>query len=319
MKRNGEKLRLRRKYKAEYSNLLVSLIIFILSLCLIFHFSPKISSEVKKGLELCFAVIIPSVFPFTVLSDIMLSFMRFEEIGALRRAFFRIFKINGYALSAFLIGLISGFPIGVKIARELYLSGKISKNECERLIGFSNNAGPAFVISGIGFALLGSAKLGVFLYLVSMLSSVTVGFFSRFFATYEEEKAHQSEISFSFASSIKNATYSTVSICGFISFFSVVTGFISYALKNKNLVALFTSFLEIGNAANFIAKESTLPLPIKLSLLAFAISFSGLSVHMQAKSFLLDTDISMRKYYIMKIFSGSLSAVTVSLTYIIAK
>ena len=55
---------------------------------------------------------------------------------------------------------------------ERYKVVKISKNECERLIGFSNNASPAFVISGVGYALFGSIRIGVFLYILSFISSI---------------------------------------------------------------------------------------------------------------------------------------------------
>ncbi len=307
MKQNSKNLSLKAKFKAEFVIFLFSLSIFIFALSLSTLFSPLISGGVKSGLSFCFSVILPSAFPFMILSDALLFFMYFEKIKPLRRLFSRLFKINGYAISVFLAGLISGFPIGAKLARELYISGKISKNECERLIGFSNNASPAFVISGIGFGLLGSLKTGIFLYLISIASSITSGIVFSFSEKRESDSEYNFKHSYSFVDSIKSATKASVIICGFICFFSVVIDLLAKIIKNDWAMAFISSFLEIGNAAKFITSLN-FPDIITLPLLAFAISFSGFSVHFQSKSLLSDTDISMKKYYIMKIFSSLISA-----------
>lgn len=307
MKRNNKNLILKVNFKAEIVFFLVSLSIFVFALTLSALLAPMISEGVRSGILFCFSVIIPSIFPFMILADLLVFFMHFEKIKFLRGLFSRLFKINGYAISVFLIGLISGFPIGAKLSRELYISGKISKNECERLIGISNNASPAFVISGVGYGLFGSLKLGLLLYFISIISSAFAGLITARFAKNEFEIEYNAISSFSFTESVKSATRACINICGFICFFSVIIHFINQSLKNELLVAFLSSFLEIGNAAKFISSVS-LPELIKLPLLSFAIGFSGLSVHFQSKSILSDTDISMNKYYLMKLLSATLSA-----------
>lgn len=301
------------KYKADYVNLFVSLLFFLLSIYTVLFFSAKISEDVRRGLSFCYTVIIPSVFPFMIVSDFIENFVHFERIGFLRRVFSKLFKVNGYAISALVCGILCGFPMGVKISKELYVSGKISKKECERLIGFSNNASPAFVISGIGVGLFSSFKLGVFLYLISIFSSMATGIFFSLSSKSEKESEIKKAASFSFTKSIKNASLSTLNICGFICFFSVLIGFLERLIKETWLIATLSSFLEIGNAGKIIAESQELPIEFRIALLAFSISFSGLSVHMQSKSFLLDTDISMSKYYIMKLFSGAISFIITSI------
>lgn len=312
MKQNSKNLNFKTNFKAEIGFLLTSLSIFVFAMCLSTLFSPVISEGVRSGISFCISVIIPSAFPFMILADLLLYFMHFEKIKAARELFFRLFKINGYAISVLLTGLISGFPIGAKLARELYISGKISKKECERLIGFSNNASPAFVISGIGFGLLGSLKTGVFLYFISVISSLTAGLIWALFAKREICVACDYSNSFSFTNSIKSATKATLNICGFICFFSVIIDLLCKIIKSELALAVISSFLEVGNASRFIT-ELNLSYTIKLPLLAFAISFSGISVLFQSKSILSDTDISMKIYYVMKLFSGILSA---SLTFL---
>ncbi|MBQ7333465.1 MAG: hypothetical protein IJW38_03865 [Clostridia bacterium] len=316
MMQNGKNLKYNRNYTADFVNLLVSLSLFVAAVCLAFFFSPMISEDVKAGLLLCYTAIIPSVFPFMILADLMLSYMHFENFKALRYLFSRLFKINGYAISAFVAGIICGFPIGAKMAKELYVAGKITKNECERLIGFSNNASPAFVISGVGYGLLGSLKTGVFLYTVSVISSVIVGISAGLFQKLPKDTLVKTDLPFSFTKSIKSASQGTLTVCGFITFFSIVIGFLGRLIKSRELLVILSSFLEIGNATRLIAQTHVFSNELSLSLFAFTIGFSGLSVHFQSRSLIGDTDISMKKYYIMKLLTGALSSIITALFFL---
>ena len=290
-------------FKADYVYSLLFLLFFLFAFAGLIKLSPLFSSAVLSGIEFSLSVIIPSVFPFMILADLFIYVLHFENSEVIKRLFSRLFNINGIAVTAFLIGIISGFPIGAKLARELYISGKISKSECERLIAISSNASPAFVISGVGFSLLLSFRLGAFLYIISVLSSILSGFiFSRKEIASSTSFTRQNQ-KFSLVDSIKNATLACVAICGFISFFGIITALLEEFIKNDVISACLSSFFEIGNATRLI---SGLPLSkvLKLPLISFAISFSGLSVHFQTKSLLSGTDISMNRYYIMKLLSG---------------
>ena len=317
MKQKNKILNCRTNFKAEFINLIVSLMLFIIGISLAVFFSPAISEDVRSGLTLCYTAIIPSVFPFMILSDLMLSYMHFEKISFFRRLFSRLFKINGYAISALISGIICGFPVGVKVARELYLKGKITKCECERLISFSNNASPAFVISGVGYGLLGSLRLGVILYAITLSSSLISGILFSLFSKYEKETVSEEEIPFSLSQSVKNASLATLNVCGFITLFSVIIGLMKRLIK-KDIILLFISpFLEIGNAAKIIATNTLFPFEASISLLAFARGVSGFSVHFQSKSILRDTDISMKHYYITKLFTGALSSIICTLILVL--
>ena len=294
------------KFKADFVYLFVFLSFFALVIYALTILSPIFSRSARDGMEFCFSVIIPSIFPFMILADLIIYTVRFEKITVLKRLFSKLFKINSSALSVYLTGLISGFPLGAKLARELYGCGKISKNECERLIAISNNASPAFVICGIGFSLFGSLKLGVFLYLISVVSSLLSGIIFSLPEKASQDLECESKHSFSLVDSIKSATSASIAICGFIVFFTIAGNLIFDFVKNDTIDAIIAAILEIGNASQLISTLNT-SLLIKIPLLSFAISFSGISVHFQTKSLLCGTDLSMKKYYIMKLFSGILS------------
>lgn len=281
------------------------------SLCLLLIsilFAPDILNYVKDGLHLCFNVIIGSVFPFMILTDIIVATTRFERISWLRKSFEFIFKINGCAISAFIIGILCGFPIGVKVSLDLYKSGYISKEECERLIGFSNNTGPAFIISGIGAGMRGSIKDGVILYASMIFSAIICGLILGRSKNSSYKKATVTNTSYDFSASIKSSSINTLYVCAFIVFFSIVCGVLKSAIKNNLIYSLIIPFIEISNSAKSLSSGNFLNQNIEMILTSFAISFSGISVHMQARSFILGTDISMKTYYGAKLLQGTLAS-----------
>ena len=269
--------------------------------------SPKISLYVKEGLSLCFEAIIGSVFPFMIITDLVSHTLRFDNASICNRLFEKVFKINGQAISAFLLGAICGFPVGVKLAADMYKRGVITRDECERLIGFSSNMGPAFIISGIGAALCGSIKIGVILYIATLVSSIASGFIISRGKTSSGSIFQKEPHTFCLTDSIKSAVENTVNICGFIIFFSTLCGLTSTVIKNDLVYSFIIPFLEVSNATKKISALCFVPKTLKLVLISFSLSFSGLSIYMQTKSFFTGDKISMRTYLKTKLISAVIS------------
>ena len=292
---------------------LISLFIFTLAILISIFMSPYITKYTVDGLKLCANTIIGSVFPCLILTDVIVNFTSFDKINWLRSAFEKIFNINGYAVTAYITGLICGFPLGVKVGVDLYKGGFISKGECERLIGFSNNTGPAFVMGGVGFGLRGSIKDGIRLYFSMLASSIIAGFIIGIgkHCTKKDAKCNYGA-AYEFTASVKNAASNTLNICAFVVFFSVVSGILNLIVQNEAVYSVIVSLAEVSNAAKALAKGS-FPRIISLILTSFAISFSGISVHMQARCFISETDISMKCYYGTKILQGTRAAAITAL------
>ena len=284
--------------------LITCTLVFILSL----FASDKIAHSVKSALSLCANVIIPSVFPFIVISDFLYAYMYFSPKDIIGGAFERLFKINRAGLYAFVLGILCGFPLGVKCTSELYKSGKISRDEAERLIGFCNNTGPAFLVSGIGLGLRKNSKDGLILYFVMLLSAIITGIVfshgNKLQKGLSEDFRHNS---FSFTTSIKNAGVNTLHICSYLTFFACVVGMLRNTIGENYVYLSIIPFLEVGSATSILSKTNLLSSHLSLALCSFAVGFSGLSVHLQALSFISDTDIRTGRYFIMKLFEGVLS------------
>lgn len=259
-----------------------------------------------RGIRLCVTTIIPSVFPFMILSSLILHYSVAESLGFLSGGFRRLFRIGEGGFCAFLCGFLCGFPIGAKCAAEAYEAKRITKEECERLIAFCSNASPAFVIAGVG-AMRKSIYDGIILYLLMLLCSVTVGIFLRRKKAPSMGGAIMIRKSLSFTKCVENAGLQTLFVCSYILLFSSVIGVLKAAFANNTLLlSIVLPFLEIGSACEALA---TIHLSKKLSMAftAFAVSFGGLSVHLQTATILRESSVCMNTYYVAKLIQGLLA------------
>lgn len=271
----------------------------------------KIRKYVYDGLVFSFSTIIPTLFPFFILSDLWSSVCDFTEDGRISKLFNRLFGISGQGIVAFFLGCICGFPIGVKLASELYEDQIITEDEAERLYGFANNPSVAFVISGIGVGIYGSLKIGLLLYLSIITSAFLVGILFKRNLPINTNSKHKGRQKFNLVNSISHAGITSINVASCIVFFSGLLGLIDGFLRNQAAVSTISLFTEIATAIKLISSAS-LSTPLKLILSGFALGFSGFSVHFQAFSF-FPPEIRKSRYLLMKITQGLICAILISL------
>lgn len=265
-----------------------------------------ISKEMKlgalEGIRLSYEILIPTLFPFFVLSDYWSKNFYISEKSVLSKLFVRLFHIPPCGLLAFITGIICGFPLGVKVACDLYDRGKINDRQLTNLCGFCNNPSIAFVISGVGLGIFGSVRVGILLFIACSISAIICGVVFREKEIKIQKADNIPRQKFSLVESIKNAGLTSITISSYVIFFSAII----YALKKTPLIA---STLELCSAVKIIS-ESQFSVNQKLILIAFSLGFSGLSVHLQAFSFMGD-NVKKSRYFLMKITQGLLTAMTI--------
>lgn len=120
------------------------LILCFLLLALLLVFPETAAEGGRNGLVLWATVLVPSLLPFSILTSL------------LRK------KLQGNRLCYLLLtaGILSGYPIGAKIAGDLYNDGSLTKKQAVFFAGAINNPSPMFVIFFVGESLLhlGSGK-----------------------------------------------------------------------------------------------------------------------------------------------------------------
>ena len=78
-------------------------------------------AAMKDGLSLCGNVILPSLFPFFVLSSLVVELGMSRCLGRLFQPVMApLFRVNGACASAVALGFIGGYPVGARTAIALY-------------------------------------------------------------------------------------------------------------------------------------------------------------------------------------------------------
>ena len=292
---------------------LISLTCPIIAVILII-FGSEVKAGIYKGLIFSFTTVIPTLFPFFILSDIWVKSCCTE--GIFSRITERIFGISGVSFSAIVTGLICGFPIGIKTASELYRREIISKDELEHLCGFVNNPSPAFVISGIGAAMMGSVSAGIRLCLSVMLSAFAIGIIFRKKHTSNGKTDFISRQNFDLAESIRSAGLTSLNVTSCIALFGGIINMVSIIAPNKFISASVSAILEITNAAKSICDLSFKTATTKYMAISFALGFSGMSAHIQAFSF-MPKEISRPRYLAKKLLQGIICSLFSLLLFLI--
>jgi sporulation integral membrane protein YlbJ len=301
-------------------------------------FPKEAIAAAKDGLTLCANVIVPSLFPFFVLSTLVVETGVTRVLGRLLEPVMRpLFGVGGGCAAAFTLGFIGGYPVGAKTVIALYENGSCTKTEAERLLSFCNNSGPAFIFGVVGAGVFASGAIGLLLYLAHTAASVFVGILFRRWggrggrggARVRPRAAPPARgFAASFAIAVKSSFQSTLNICGFVIFFTVFIKllFLSGAIPAlaDALGALFaplgfddrwaerllTGFIEISSGVwSLRGAESQLAGGVAMA--AFMLGWAGLSVHSQVLSFIGESGLSVRTYILGKLLQGVISAAIV--------
>lgn len=299
---------------------------FLLVFAIVLLSPGTVTDAAKSGLRLCAQVIIPSLFPFFVLSNLFvgLSYHRYIA-SALRPMMKPLFGLPGSAAVALVLGTVGGYPVGAGTIFHLYDRGELSAPQASRALTFCNNAGPGFLLGMVGMSLLGSVKLGMLLWGVHLLSALLVGLLFRpsgsrvTVSRAAADGSTKPAFSSAFVEAVTAATGSIVRICGFLVFFSVMMAFLQKTPLWQfaaGLVpfggALLDGTLELSTGISHLISSDCSSLDA-MTCSAFLLGWGGFCVHCQVLSLKGQRQISMAPYWIAKLLQGLLSAALIRL------
>ncbi len=291
----------------------------LLCLFLILYSSDIAIEYMNQGLLLCAKTVIPSLFPFMVLSELIVSgglgSALFQKISAPLR---RIFRLSSAGCCAVALGLLCGFPIGARCAILSFDRGELSREETERVLAFSGIPSSAFLISAVGVSLWGNRRFGILLYFTVLTSAIFTGFLLGCLShakngisrkpTFKSVTAAPLRGAGLFTESIRSATASILPICAYVVFFSALIGTLSPLLASLRLpsavhATLFCLFELSGGMSQACGLGNG---GIAAGLCAFCAGWSGLSVHCQMLSLCDGRGLSFRTYFLSKLLQGIL-------------
>lgn len=304
----------------------------VLLFTLLALFAGDAADAARDGLELSLRVAVPALFPFFVAGALLTGSGLVDSLGrTLTKPMHALYGLGGNGAVALVLGLTGGYPVGAQTVCDLYRARAISRIEAERLIGFCNNTGPAFIISFAGVAVCGSTRAGVCLYLIHVLAALITGIAmtpapgsAPLPPRAAAHKPAQNPAAV-FLNAVRESFMTCLTITAFITFFSVLLAL----LRRTGLLALISaagapvlSALGFPPGAADAAAAGTLELTNGLALLptlglnslqmlplaAFLLGFGGLSVHCQTLSILQQAGLSARRHFVGKLLHGAVSA-----------
>lgn len=121
---------------------------FLLLTFLILTHSSESLYYALNGLNLWFTKMIPALFPFMVLSGIVIRLGLTEYFSSiLYPLLFPVLRVQKNVCYAIIMGFLCGFPMGARVTCDLLERRKISFTEARFLLAFCNNIGPVYFVS----------------------------------------------------------------------------------------------------------------------------------------------------------------------------
>ena len=247
---------------------------------------------IRKSAILFAEKVFPSLFAFSVCAKIFVKSGVCEKLGKTPISrLFSIFGVSAGGFSALFLGFLSGFPVGAHILSDLVARGDMKKEEAESLLPFCNNAGASFVIGTVGGLVFDSAKIGRMLFLAQTAAallavSLTAGRRKEALSSLKFDEKTPATVSAVFTSAVSESALVMISVCGFVVFFSVLTGiflqiFRAFLPFSDVFWAFFAGIFELSSGI-FRASEVNFSTFGKLVLCGALLGFGGISVFLQA-------------------------------------
>ncbi|MBQ8526807.1 MAG: hypothetical protein IJ460_08850 [Clostridia bacterium] len=282
---------------------------FCVYLCTCFEITAK---SVERGIDTGINILLPSLFPFFVISDLLTKLISSHK-GIFTRIFSALFNMPEEAFGAFVCGIISGYPVGASAAYSLYEQKSVSKEEAERLICFANNSGPLFIICAAGCGMLGSLKAGIIMYAVHITSSVITGIICGITvkrAAKEKTALPSAAIRFNPAESIERGFIQAIKIMGFVIFFAIITDMLLMCAgkagisTDSKILTMLMCLIEVTNGISLAA--GNFDIHTAMCIISFGCGFSGLAVLMQT-ALVTGNMLCLKKYVLYKLFNAFVS------------
>jgi hypothetical protein len=256
------------------------------------------------GIDLCLKVVIPSLFPFLILSAVLT-----EATFGMKLRFLqplcRLCRIPDGAAPLALVGLIGGYPVGAQCITRAWQKGQLSASDARRMLGFCSNAGPAFIF-GMTAGLFDSKTIPWVLWLIQIAAAIMTGYLLPGRANTFAESTQVASLSP--AAVLRKAMAAMSSICGWVIVFRIVINFCDRWFLNflpQNAQCLIAGILELTNGCCRliqIPQDS-----LRFLFCTIFLSFGGIGVYMQTIS--VTQELGTGNYILGKIMQTNIAVI----------
>lgn len=300
--------------RASMKQLLSGLPVLVLFLAMLF--SPKAVFEgAESGLLLWFQVVFPTLFPFMLVSGLMLSGGGLVVISRIfGRLFSTLFATSPNGSFAVIAGFLCGYPMGAKVSADLVRSGKISRDEGAYMLSFCNNTSPIFIMNFIVWKTFDREELMIptLLILIGVPAFLSL-FFRRFYLKgrkkfpdlSDKKKNNVKLLNFEMLDScLADSFESIVKVGLYIIFFSILIALPGKLSAGHPLLAGILPTLEMTNGILMIHKAAP-DLTVSYPLILGLTSFGGFCSAAQTKCMLKAASLPILPYIIQKLTAAA--------------
>ena len=288
----------------------------VLVLFLAMLFSPKaVFDGAESGLLLWFQVVFPTLFPFMLVSGLMLSGGGLAVISRIfGRLFSTLFATSPNGSFAVIAGFLCGYPMGAKVSADLVRSGRISRDEGAYLLSFCNNTSPIFIMNFIVWKTFDREELMIptLLILIGVPAFLSL-FFRRFYLKRrkkfpdlsDKKKNNVKLLNFEMLDScLADSFESIVKVGLYIIFFSILIALPGKLSAGHPLLAGILPTLEMTNGILMIHKAAP-DLTVSYPLILGLTSFGGFCSAAQTKCMLKAASLPILPYIIQKLTAAA--------------
>lgn len=310
-------------YKKIYSCLIIIFFLTI-AILLLTNSSTVINSSIL-ALDIFKNNVFPSLFPFFVLSEILINYGFVELLSELFKPIMNRLNISNNASFILVMSLISGYPSNAKYTKELYSKGLINRNDAERILTFTHFSNPLFILGTLAVSFLNNYKVALLILIIHYSTNIIISLIFRNKKVLSNKtkanlkigvnKMHNARIKNNKAfgtilkESIINSINTLLLILGTLTVFLVITSIINNSLNiNPYFKSIISGFFEMTQGLKSVSLLD-ISLKLKSTLSIMIISFGGISVHMQIISILSDTDISYIPFFTARLLHSAISGI----------
>ena len=285
---------------------IIPVLLFAALMGFILRFSAMAKQYAYLGLSIWFEQMIPSLLPFMIISSMLIK-LNLDEllIKPFSGIFKFLYKISDAGVYVLVMGFLCGFPMGAKAAVMEYEEGKISKDEAQFLLSFSNNIGPAYFLSFVYGNIYTDIPLShglFFLYVLPLL----YGFIAPEASCRKKGPSAAKPFLSVMDESINQGLMQISMLGGYMivcNLLVIIPKTLFY--ENPYLCAFFHNLLEISGGLLSI-KNLNLPAARAFALTHISLVFTGISCHLQTFHIMGSTDLSRQKYMLHKLILCSI-------------
>ncbi len=313
------------------NTILLSFLILLIIVCLVIVPEVAISASLN-GISVWATNILPALFPFFFFTKLL------NELGVINSASTyispltqKLYNTSGISGYVYLMSILSGYPVGAKLTSDLYENKVIDLGQAHRIVSFTSTSGPLFILGTVAVGMFNNKTLGFVVLFAHFIGALINGLIYRKYmlnsvnsVTIKTTLPNQNILESCMINSIKSIVIVGGYICIFFIIITIINNFnILYpitAILNKIfpkmnhqiVISMLNGLIELTKGCLDLSKLNLSP-ALSSVIISGLTSFGGISINLQALTFLKKMNINLKFYFLQKTTHTAISIIIASL------